>query len=387
MKKIYIIILLISITYIVNGATFYSVRDGLGNSGTWSNGGYWSYTLGGAPCGTTPGASDIIYIDEDMTLDINFSARGTLTIMAGATLSGPTKNLEIRGGATFNSYGTLEIYDLIFYNGSFANLYSTSVTNVLNDFTNMNNSDDVIVDGSVSVTGEFYNGNGGIIIGSGSISADTFTGTGTTFGISPNSSIPPHSTVPTALPIELLSLEVLTGNNNEAIIEWATLTEINNDFFTIEKTTDGVIFYVVTTVKGAGNSSEILHYAVTDNEPSDGLSYYRLRQTDFDGTTTVSQLAVFNNSFVTGGEMIVYPNPIDAVEKINLNLTGLDPEKEVLVVVNDITGRILYSKVLFTDLSGDVLEAVDPGQNLPSGTYFIVGTSNDKIYQKRFIIR
>jgi len=85
--------------------------------------------------------------------------------------------------------------------------------------------------------------------------------------------------------------------------------------------------------------------------------------------------------------MIVYPNPIDAVEKINLNLTGLDPEKEVLVVVNDITGRILYSKVLFTDLSGDVLEAVDPGQNLPSGTYFIVGTSNDKIYQKRFIIR
>ncbi|MBN2682330.1 MAG: T9SS type A sorting domain-containing protein [Bacteroidales bacterium] len=386
MKKNILIIFLISSISAFSG-TFYSILDGMGMGGNWNNGGYWSFSSGGAPCGAVPGERDIIYVETDMTLDVNFRIRESLTIANGASLTTNTYNLEVNAGGTLNSDGLLRVWDLTFYNGSFVNLLTNSTTIVLNDLTNMNNSDDVSIDGAVDVTGDFYNGNGGIIAGTGSISAGTFTGSGTTFGFSPNSSIPPGSEIPFPLPVELISFSALHAEFFGVRLEWTTASEINNSHFIVERSVDGKQFVELTKVMGAGNTSELTHYSAEDTAPENGLAYYRLRQVDYDGTTAFSPIVPFRFESIFSGDMLVFPNPAEKGETINVNFEGLDPNKEVLVIVNDIMGKLKYSKVLFTDLSGSVLEAVDPNNVLSPGTYIIVGTSQDKIYKKKFIIR
>lgn len=91
------------------------------------------------------------------------------------------------------------------------------------------------------------------------------------------------------LPIELYSFN---GHNNENVNElyWVTETEINNDYFTVERSMDGINFVSVADVAGAGNSNSLLDYQLTDYNPYTGINYYRLKQTDFNGSFSYSDL-------------------------------------------------------------------------------------------------
>ena len=98
--------------------------------------------------------------------------------------------------------------------------------------------------------------------------------------------------IPTAtLPIELLFFK---GQNTENgnVFEWKTASEVNNNYFTLERSKDGNYFEPVAFIKGSGNSREIRSYEYTDNSFSlnDGILYYRLKQTDFDNTTDYSSV-------------------------------------------------------------------------------------------------
>ena len=86
------------------------------------------------------------------------------------------------------------------------------------------------------------------------------------------------------LPVELLTYD-LTCNDNVMQLTWSTASEINNDYFTIERSCDDQFsgYEVIATEQGAGNSSATLSYTFTDNEFPGGVCYYRLSQTDFDG--------------------------------------------------------------------------------------------------------
>lgn len=86
------------------------------------------------------------------------------------------------------------------------------------------------------------------------------------------------------LPIELLDFSAAC-DNDKVNITWITAAEVNNDYFTLDKTDDGLNFESVAIVDGAGNSSVQNNYSWTDHQPYSGNSYYRLSQTDFDGTT------------------------------------------------------------------------------------------------------
>ena len=86
------------------------------------------------------------------------------------------------------------------------------------------------------------------------------------------------------LPIHLLTFAA-SQSDNTVNITWTTATEVNNDYFSVERSTDGISYEVIATVKGAGNSETELDYKITDNSPVAGVAYYRLSQTDFDGTT------------------------------------------------------------------------------------------------------
>ncbi|MDF1676201.1 MAG: T9SS type A sorting domain-containing protein [Vicingaceae bacterium] len=138
------------------------------------------------------------------------------------------------------------------------------------------------------------------------------------------------TSIPT--PIKLLSF---TGNkltNNANLLEWVTLSEINNDFFTIERSMDAQFFQVIGKVKGAGNSNSVLDYGFVDEYPHKGINYYRLKQTDFDGTYSYSDVIAIKNE-TNGLEVYYHEN------YLNLSVST----DNVRIQVLDLAGRVVYS--------------------------------------------
>jgi hypothetical protein len=143
----------------------------------------------------------------------------------------------------------------------------------------------------------------------------------------------------TLLPIELMSFTAdYNADKNLVDINWVTETEINNDYFTVERSRDGEVFEVVGIVDGAGNSTMVKDYGLVDAEPYVGTSYYRLRQTDFDGEYTFSKLVTIENN-AGYSDIKVYPNPVIG----NANLVfNAQTANAIEITVLDVSGRIVY---------------------------------------------
>ena len=111
-----------------------------------------------------------------------------------------------------------------------------------------------------------------------------------------------------SLPVELTNFNVELSKLNTVLITWRTASEVNNDFFTIERSRDNKNWMKLTRVKGQVNSSVPVEYQYIDQESWHGISYYRLRQTDIDGQSKTFQS---RSVFVSGdqAEIKIYPNP------------------------------------------------------------------------------
>lgn len=188
------------------------------------------------------------------------------------------------------------------------------------------------------------------------------------------------------LPVELLSFDAELYEE-EVRLNWITASEKDNDYFIVQRTQDNISFEDIAYVQGNGNSNEMIKYDAVDENPLIGISYYRLKQVDFNGEFSLSDIVVVNFSKVDKADVRLYPNPAEFGQEVYFNISGLDSEKEVLVVVIDMLGREMYSKVVFTDYSGSVVTAIDPYERLPKGTYMIIGSSNDMVYSKKLIIK
>ena len=121
------------------------------------------------------------------------------------------------------------------------------------------------------------------------------------------------------LPIELLSF---TATPNKKVVDlfWQTATEINNDFFTIERSRDGKHFSTLKTADGAGNSNALINYYDQDTQPLEGISYYRLKQTDFDGNYSYSTIVSVNFNSNDNIVANIFPNP--AYNELTLSLNN-----------------------------------------------------------------
>lgn len=139
------------------------------------------------------------------------------------------------------------------------------------------------------------------------------------------------------LPIELLSFNASWTDvtQTEARLEWRTASEVNSDYFIIERSPDGVNFEQVSTQAAAGSSYATLHYTILDSEPLDGVSYYRLRQVDLDGSATTSQVV----SLVPTGNnsIVVYPNPTSGPVTIDLG----ERHQQAKLTLRDALGRVV----------------------------------------------
>lgn len=108
------------------------------------------------------------------------------------------------------------------------------------------------------------------------------------------------------LPIELLFFDAqLVQPGMYVRCDWSTASEINNDYFSVEKSNDGIFFNQIGTIKGAGTSATTQNYSFYDYEPFSPVSYYRLKQVDYDGQFTYSPVRAVDVSGQDGLNFIV----------------------------------------------------------------------------------
>lgn len=197
----------------------------------------------------------------------------------------------------------------------------------------------------------------------------------------------PASFPASALPIELVAFTGWYDGTASNIIEWKTASETNNDFFTLEKSSDGINFEVLGHIDGAGTTSQTTYYQFSDDSPYFPLTYYRLEQTDIGGTdSTYSQIiSVVIDKSATGFRL--FPNPALTTSLIRMTVPAAIQGKEILVVVVDILGKELYSKVILEGTYGNSLIAIEPGANLPPGVYTILANSGDSRHQQKLVIQ
>ncbi len=114
------------------------------------------------------------------------------------------------------------------------------------------------------------------------------------------------------LPIELIQFRAAL-DQDDVVLMWATASEINNNYFSIERSTDALNFEEIGKVSSKsefGYSNEILNYSFTDNEIQNNLLYYRLKQFDFDGKFTYSSIvSVKLLELYNENTIVLYPNP------------------------------------------------------------------------------
>ncbi|MGB6037861.1 MAG: Calx-beta domain-containing protein, partial [Cryomorphaceae bacterium] len=124
------------------------------------------------------------------------------------------------------------------------------------------------------------------------------------------------------LPIELLSFDAkLKGTYVD--LNWSTATELNNDYFVVERAGEDLIWEPILEKSGAGNSNSLISYSDKDRNPLKGISYYRLKQVDFDGGFSYSDpVSVFNNQIEDREEVFMYPNP-SAMGSVFLRLPSI----------------------------------------------------------------
>ncbi len=140
-----------------------------------------------------------------------------------------------------------------------------------------------------------------------------------------------------ALPVELLSFEAELNTNKEVDLSWQTASETNNDYFTIERSINGLDFEEIGIVDGAGNSTSLLAYASIDPRPMIGFNYYRLKQTDYDGSFSYSDVRVVNVDDVFDG-LSVYPNPSKGALWVQSNMNNAS------IKLSDIMGAVLVEE-------------------------------------------
>ncbi|MEP7168904.1 MAG: T9SS type A sorting domain-containing protein, partial [Bacteroidota bacterium] len=183
------------------------------------------------------------------------------------------------------------------------------------------------------------------------------------------------------LPVGLLGFTA-TPQGNHIAIDWSTSSETNNDYFTIEKSDDALRFEKLATVKGAGNSTERLKYNSTDEHPFMGTSYYRLKQTDFNGKFKYSQIATVT---VTESEdYSIFPNPSN-ISKTYVTIRGTANEK-VTIKVYDNIGKQAYSKTSILEHSGESTIAVEPTHKLVRGIYTVMIIAGENLFNHKLVI-
>jgi len=262
---------------------YYSISDGEWGDNIWS-----SVSNAGNNCNCVPTCN--------FTRDVVITHQVTVSTCSGLDIGGGA-NVEIRGG------GNLLINSPISLSGGSTIIIGTGDTLHINGNASLTGNSSIIVNGFLVIDGNLVlNGNANICGSGDGVVNGNITGSGWCFtGV---------------LPIELIRFDGW-ASEGKINLQWTTGSEVNNDYFTIEHSTDGIEFKPIGSIDGAGHSSRPTSYSFEDPSPSPGTNFYRLRQTNFDGVSTYSftvrvnapnmqlQASIFPNLVRTGSPLYV----------------------------------------------------------------------------------
>ncbi len=172
-------------------------------------------------------------------------------------------------------------------------------------------------------------------------------------------------------PVTMVNFAVKTNGKGKAGLSWATLTEVNADYFSIQRSEDGAKFSEVGRVKAAGNSTQRLNYTFGDEKinPNSRYTYYRLQTVDLDGSKELSQIKLLKQDVALRKIIVkISPNPVTEGDHIQLWFNADDPGK-LSAQLFDIQGRLVHQTQLaaFTGVNFGHLHIHD----LPKGTYVL----------------
>jgi hypothetical protein len=167
------------------------------------------------------------------------------------------------------------------------------------------------------------------------------------------------------LPVELLTFDVRVAAP-AVELSWSTATELNNDFFTLERSANGIRFDAIATVAGSGTTNETSHYKYTDQSPLLGMAYYRLSQTDYDGTHEVLGVRAVN-FLPSETAFSMYPNPLQD-GRLTLRAAGIEEGRVAEFSIRDLSGRVVYS-FSFNPSQPYLNEELEVGGRLARGFY------------------
>lgn len=191
------------------------------------------------------------------------------------------------------------------------------------------------------------------------------------------------------LPVELISF---TANAQEQTVQlvWETASEIDNDYFAVQRSVDGVNFKKIGEVAGNGNTVEVIRYEFVDQIPVSGISYYQLKQVDFNGVFEYSdKISVewISTGFVAGFvEVNLYPNPAPQGQA-KLKVTGLRPHSTVTFKLLDMFGKPYMQQVIETDQLSQQGFMIQPRTHLATGVYVVSVQQGSEVHQKTLIVR
>ncbi|MCB0508283.1 MAG: T9SS type A sorting domain-containing protein [Bacteroidetes bacterium] len=153
----------------------------------------------------------------------------------------------------------------------------------------------------------------------------------------------------TSLPVELVSLTAEALPNNTTDLKWTTASEHNNDYFEVQRSTDGTNWITLGTVDGNGNSAYTHNYTYNDEHPESGINYYRLKQVDFDGafkyTFVVEATFDLQEYKANDNQYVVYPNPTSDVVWVKSDNT-VTPDNPQQISLYNVNGDQVYSSTL-----------------------------------------
>jgi len=294
----------LTIAIIISSMTVIADHDSQ-STGDWTEPDTW---VGNVPP-TNPNQTTInIHSEHEVVLNGDFDPNNGVTLLVWGYL-------EITGNVTVNNNLDVTVYP----GGTFI---------VGGDFSAKNNAE-FKINGEMSVEGDLTVGNNTVLSGNGTIY------------VGGEHNLPEGSDVIIingVLPISLINFDV-KQKNDLIELQWSTATEINNDYFTLERSIDGYNWEILAYIEGAGDSNYQIDYDYNDEYPYQGISYYRLKQTDFDGQYEYFAQVAVNFQNLEGNAEILNITTNGSV----MNIWIRNQDNQSTLKVSDLYGRLLYS--------------------------------------------
>lgn len=310
-----------------------------------------------------------------------------LTIVSNAVLNvgdaANSRDFTVNNGLNLTVGGVLHIHgDLIVNNN-----ITISVTGVLiidGDVIMNNGSSLSVTSGSFSVGGNFTGGNNTSISltlpGTLDVAGDLNVGTGSTLGgngiLSVGGACAGPICTDSQLPVTLIFFNV-SVTNGLVVLNWATASELNFDYFSVEKSVDGILFSEIGRVQGHGTTSIQHSYTFADNNATIGKLYYRLKSVDFDGYS--EYFSIEKVEYSDQKSFMIYPNPVTG-DRLNLRM-NFRSDQLVIIQATDITGSQVLKYV-----TSPINEFFIP-ISLRPGAYVFSIKSGNHAESKRIVVK